>query len=768
MSLSEAPDLMRLANQPGPARRRAGPSDPPRRQRHQPARLEGGSARFARVAADGMSPIPGAERFLDRELSWLDFNARVLELAADPTVPLLERVRFCAIFASNLDEFFMVRVAGLMREVAAGTTVGSAPGGSPRERLAAVHRRVLDLEARKDTVWAHGIQPALAEQGIVVAGVEELDGDEREELRQRSEAEIYPLLTPLAVGKGQPFPYLAGNSLNLAVLVRDPHTGELRLACVKVPQALPRFTSVGSHGLYVPIEQPILRLVPRLFPQMEVLGHTLFRLARDADLQIADEADDMLDAVSAELRRRRFGAVVRLELSRPVPPTLLALLTAELSVRDDQIYTTGGLLALSDLDELSALDRPELKADPWTSQAPARLATDMDSRGMFAEIEQGDVLVHHPYDSFSASFERFVTEGARDPELAAMKTTVYRTSDESPLVPALVDVAESGRQAVCLVELKARFDEQRNIEWSRALESAGVHVAYGFSDLKIHAKTTLIVRREGAAVRRYVHVGTGNYHALTARSYEDFGLFTADGEITEDISEFFNLITGFGRPERFRKILVAPFNLRQRLVDEIRAVARSAAAGERARIRLKTNALSDHDIIEELYAASQAGATVDIVARSICTLRPGVRGLSENVHVRSVLGRFLEHSRVFLFDAGERSSAYLGSADLMTRNLDHRIELVVPVEDARAKEELEAVFEVLLGDNSAWVLGPDGAWMRPRSDGGEATRPSHETLMRRAAGRARYVPPRAQVRLVGASSGGGARLRGRPAPREST
>jgi polyphosphate kinase len=384
---------------------------------------------------------------------------------------------------------------------------------------------------------------------------------------------------------------------------------------------------------------------------------------------------------------------------------------------------------------------------------------------MFAEIQRGDILVHHPYDAFSTTFERFVTEGARDPGLTTVKTTVYRTSDDSPLVPALVEVAESGRQAVCLVELKARFDEQRNIEWARALESAGVHVAYGFSDVKIHAKTTLLVRREGDAVRRYVHIGTGNYHALTARSYEDFGLFTADEAIAEDISEFFNLITGFGRPERFRKILVAPFNLRERLVDEIRAVARAAGAGETARIRLKTNALTDEAIIEELYAASQAGATVDVVARSICTLHPGVPGLSDNVHVRSVLGRFLEHSRVFLFDAGERSSAYIGSADLMTRNLDHRIEIVVPVEDAPAKAELEAVFDVLLADDNAWVLGPEGHWQRPARRTGSVTRQSHEHLMRRTTrGTRRTLPPQ----LPGASNRGAFRLRGRSATRAST
>jgi polyphosphate kinase len=703
--------------------------------------------RAADRSADGAVASQAGERFLDRELSWLDFNARVLELAADATLPLLERVRFSAIFASNLDEFFMIRVSRLLRRAVADA-VGSPAERSPRETLVGVRRRVLDLEGRMETVWAQEIEPALIHEGVVAA-VEDLNAGELREFEQRSEAEIYPLLTPWAVGKGQPFPHVAGVSLNLAVLVRDPDTGELRLACVTVPEGMPRFMGVGPRSLRVPIERAMLHVLPRLFPQMDIVEPALFRVTRDAELEILDEADDILEAVSVELRRRRFGHVVRLELSSSASTTLLAHLTKGLAVDKDQIYTTRSPLALAGVDELSALDRPELKGRPWTSLTPARLATAIAPGDMFAEIQRGDILVHHPYDSFSATFQRFVAEAARDPNVAAMKTTVYRTSDESPLVPALIEVAESGRQSVCLVELKARFDEQRNIEWSRALESAGVHVAFGFSDLKIHAKTTLIVRREGDAVRRYVHVGTGNYHALTARSYEDFGLFTADEEIADDISDFFNLITGFGRPKRFRKVLVAPFNLRQSLVEEIRAVARSAAAGETARIRLKTNALTDGAIIEELYTASQAGATVDIVARSICTLRPGVRGLSENVRVRSVLGRFLEHSRVFLFDAGERSAAYLGSADLMPRNLDRRIEIVVPVEHAPAKAELEAVFDVLLSDDTAWVLGPDGAWSRTKGHDARSTRRSHETLMRRAA----------RPRPVRASNRGALRLR---------
>lgn len=710
------------------------------------------------MSADSAA-VNATERFLNRDLSWLDFNARVLELAADPTLPLLERVRFCAIFASNLDEFFMIRVAGLARDAASP----GIRGRSAQETLAAVRRRVLELEAWKEAVWAQELQSALAEQDIVVGALDDLNERELRELEQRSKTEIYPLLTSVAVASGQPLPHVA--TLNVAALVRDPETGESRFACVSVPAETSRFMSVGVRGRFVPIERSIAHLLPRLFPRMEIVEHAVFRVTRDADLAIPNETDDLLEAVSLELRRRRFGTVIRLELASSASGTLVALLAHGLGVEDDQIYRTSGLLSLSDLNEFARLDRPELKYAPWTSHTPRRLATGSASDDIFAEIERGDILAHHPYDSFSTTFERFVAEGARDPNLVAMKTTVYRTSVDSPLVPALVEAAERGRQSVCLVELKARFDEQRNIEWARALESAGVHVAYGFSDLKIHAKTTLLVRREGDAVRRYVHVGTGNYHALTARSYEDFGLFTANEAIADDISDFFNLVTGFGRPERFRKILVAPFNLRERLVEEIRAVAQSAAAGEIGRIRLKTNALTDEAIIEELYAASQAGATVDVVARSICTLRPGVSGLSENVHVRSVLGRFLEHSRLFLFEAGDRSSAYMGSADLMTRNLDHRIEIVVPVEDAPAKAELEAVFDVLLDDDNAWVLGPDGSWKRPTAHLRPASRRSHEHLMRRKTrATQRSLPPQ----LVGPSSRGAFRFRGRAATRAST
>jgi polyphosphate kinase len=729
MSPSEAADLPWLATVPGPAPKGAGPP-------------------VQQVQADDRMPSPdrarneeGGARFLDRELSWLDFNARVLDLAADTALPLLERVKFCGIFSSNLDEFFMIRVAGLLRQAAL-----TAADSKERETLAQVRTRVHDLVERQARIWLHDLQPALAKHEIVVAAIDDLNEEEGRELEQRFEFELYPLLTPLAVGPAQPFPHLPGLSLNIALLVRDPDSGEVRLARVNVPDGVPRFTAVGSRGLRVPLEWSIAHFLPRLFPQMDVLDLQVVRVTRDADFEIAEEADDILEAVALELRRRRFGEIVRLELSGSASPDLTCRLVEGLGVADERIYVSPSPLALHDLGELSALDRPELKYTPWSSRTPPRLAEGEGADDIFAAIRRGDLLVHHPYDSFSATFERFVNESAGDSGVSALKTSVYRTSDDSPLVPALIEVAERGRQSVCLVELKARFDEQRNIDWSRALERAGVHVCYGFSDHKIHAKTTLVVRKEGDALRRYVHVGTGNYHAGTALSYEDFGLFTADDAIAADVSEFFNHITGFAPAPQFRKILVAPYNLRDRLVEEIRRVALAAAAGEPARIRLKTNALTDQALIEELYAASQAGAVVDVVARSICTLRPGVDGLSENVRVRSVLGHFLEHSRVFLFDAGKRSMAYIGSADLMTRNLDHRIEIALPIEDATARAQLEDVFGVLLADNTAWILGPDGVWERGRARE-EAPRHSQRVLMQRAtpSTRHRAVRPRAAL-----------------------
>jgi polyphosphate kinase len=676
-------------------------------------------------------------RLLNRELSWLDYDARVLARASDPTLPLLERSRNLAYFSSNLDEFFQVRVAGLMGQEESGLLVRSPDGRTAPETLAEIRVRTLELSAAQAKLWKRDLRPALAEAGLIIGEVDDCTRKELDELEQLFERDIFPILTPLAVGPGQPFPYISPLSLSLAVFVQNPETGEERFARVKVPELLPRFLRIGSRGLFIPLERVIRHFLPRLFPGMEIGECCAFRVTRDADFEVSDEADDLLEAVEDELRRRRFGHVVRVEVSGSVSSSLLEQLQRGLVVQDDQVYLIQGLLDLAELHELVALDRPDLKDEPWYPVVPARFAAATTADDLFAEIRKSDILVHHPFDSFAGSFEAFVKVAADDPAVVALKTTLYRTSEDSPVVPALVEAAERGKQSVSLVELKARFDEYRNIGWSRSLERAGVHVVYGFPNLKIHAKATLVVRREGNELRRYVHVGTGNYNILTARTYEDYGLFTADPEIAADVADLFNHLTGFGRPQGFRKLLVAPFGLRDGLVERIREVRRAAANGEEARIRIKTNNITDETLIEELYLASQAGARIDIVARSICTLRPGVPGLSEGIRVRSILGRFLEHSRFFIFDAGGRRTFYMGSADLMPRNLDHRIELLAPIEDGRAQQDLLRAFDVLLTDNaSAWEMSSEGRWMKLRPKKGDRGKQSQQVFMRSARARA--------------------------------
>ena len=661
----------------------------------------------------------------------------MLEQALDESQPLLERVKYCAFFSSHLDEFFGVRVAGLLDQAASGLNVRSEDGRTPRAALAEIRKRVEALNERQTRLWSRDLCPALAREGIVVTGVVELTEEELVELAARFEQEVYPVLTPLAVGPGQPFPYISALSLSLAVFVRDPDTGEERLARVKVPEGLPRFMEVGARGVFVPLEDVIAHFLGSLFPQMEVSEPTVFRVTRDADFEVSDEADDLLEAVQIELRRRRFGDIVRVEVSAPAAPAMLERLKRGLAVADEQIYVVDGLLDLADAMEIARLDRPELKDDPWVPVTHRRFMSGPSV--MFSEIAKADILVHHPYESFATSFEAFVRTAAGDPDVIALKATVYRTSDETPLVPALAEAAENGQQSVCLVELKARFDERRNIEWSQSLERAGVHVVYGFPNLKIHAKATLVVRREAGGLKRYVHIGTGNYHSVTARVYEDFGLFTADPEIAQDVANLFNYVTGFGRPEQFRKLLVAPFNLRDRLIEEIRRVAESAAARKKARIRIKVNNLSDRAIIDELYLASQAGVKIDLIVRSVCALRPGVKGLSENIRVRSVLGRFLEHSRVFNFECRGEHRYFLGSADLLPRNLDHRLEAVAPVEDVRLQQRLGAVLDALLEDTTAWELKSNGSWQRVLPKKGDPPRSGQTTLMRAARRRRRPV-----------------------------
>ena len=674
-----------------------------------------------------------ADRLINRELSFLDYDARLLELVHDPDLPLLERVFFCGIFSQMLDEFFMVRVAGLVGQASAGVTVRSPDGRTPQQALADARKRVLELYVQQAHVWSRELVPALAAEGIVVSRVEELSDAERLELVEIFERDIFPVLTPLAVGPGQPFPYISALSISLAVFARDPETGEERFARVKVPEGLPRFLPVGSEGRLVPLEQVLTDFLPSLFPGMEILERSLFRVTRDADFEVSDEADDLLEAVELELRRARFGEVTRLEVSGSMSQSLRGRLQQGLGVADDLVYPIAGTFDLADVMELMRVDRPDLKNDPWIPVARPPLAG-LDPVEQFAAIRAGDILVHHPYDSFAASFESFLNASATDPDVIALKSTVYRTGDDTPLVPALIEASESGKQSVCLVEIKARGDERRNIEWSHALEQAGVHVVYGFPSMKIHAKTTLVVRREAGGLRRYVHLGTGNYNNVTARSYEDFGLFTADEDIAADVADLFNYLTGFGRPARFRKLLVAPFTLRQRLLDEISAVAAAARDGKKARIRIKVNGLTHVEVIDALYAASDAGARIDVLCRGVCSLRPGVPGLSERIKVRSVLGRFLEHSRVFMFEAGDRSATYMGSADLMPRNLDHRVEVVTPVEDVVLQAELLSTFDALLADTaSSWELLGDGTWkrVRPKKED-ERPRSAQSVLMRRA------------------------------------
>jgi len=678
-------------------------------------------------------------RILNRELSALALNQRVLDLASDPEQPLLERVRYCSIVSSVLDEFFMIRVAGLLDQAASGLAVRSTDGRLPQEVLDEIRERVLGLSRAQSKLWAGELRPALAEEGIVIGSVEDLSKRHLHALERRFEREVFPVLTPLGVGGGQPFPFISPLSLSLGVFVRDPNTEEERFARLKVPEGLPRFLRSNGVGSLLPLERVIAHFLPWLFPGMEIEERGFFRVTRDADFEVSDEADDLLEALQTELRRRPFGDVVRLEVSESMSDAMLAQLKEGLRIGDDQVYPVRGLIDMSELSEIADLDRPELKFDPWVG-VTRRPFTAPDARTLFLSLRRTDALVQIPYDSFASSVEAFVGEAARDPQVTALKTTVYRTSDESALAPALITAAENGKQAVCLVELKARFDEQRNIQWSHRLEKAGVHVVHGFPRLKIHAKTTLVVRRDPDGLRRYAHIGTGNYHAVTARLYEDFGLFTADEEITADVADLFNYLTGFGKPQNFRKLLVAPFNLREGLVDEIRATAAAAKAGTPASIRIKVNALHDEQMIEELYRASRAGAQIDIVTRRICGLRPGVKGMSENVRVRSVLGPFLEHSRFFVFQHGDHSRYLLGSADLLPRNLDHRIEVVAPIEARPLQAELDAVFDALLADNAqAWELRSDGSWLRIRSPKGKRRQSAQSQLMSRARSRARRL-----------------------------
>ena len=672
-------------------------------------------------------------RFLDRERSWLAFNERVLELAEDPNTPLLERANFLAIFANNLDEFFMVRVAGLKRRIATGVASKSASGLQPREVLEMIWARSRELMARHAACFHEDIAPALAEEGVHIVRWSELTEKEQARLFTLFRHQIFPVLTPLAVDPAHPFPYISGLSLNLAVVVRNPVSGHRHFARVKVPPLLSRFLD-ASPNRYVPIEDVIAAHLEELFPGMEVLEHHAFRLTRNEDLEVEeDDAENLLQALEKELMRRRFGPPVRLEVEESIDQYVLDLLVRELKIKEAEVYPLPGPLDLTGLFGIGSLDRPELKYPKFIAGTHRDLA-EVESASppdIFAALRERDVLLHHPYDSFSTSVQAFLEQAADDPDVLAIKQTLYRTSGDSPIVDALIDAAESGKQVLVLVEIKARFDEQANIKWAKKLEEAGCHVVYGLVGLKTHCKLSLVVRQEGETLRRYSHVGTGNYHPKTARIYEDLGLLTADPQVGADLSDLFNRLSGYSRRETYRRLLVAPKSLRDGLVSRIDKEVRHHRAGRPAYVRFKVNSMVDEAIIDACYRASRAGVPVDIWVRGICAVRPGVPGLSENVRVRSILGRFLEHSRVFAFGNGGEPEVWFGSADMMHRNLDRRIEALVRVIDPAHRAALNRLLETGMSDTtSSWHLGPDGEWSRHSTDAdGQPLRNVQEMLI---------------------------------------
>ncbi|PRB45183.1 RNA degradosome polyphosphate kinase [Arthrobacter sp. MYb23] len=665
------------------------------------------------------------DRFLDRELSWLAFNSRVLELAEDPDLFLLERVSFLSIFASNLDEFFMVRVAGLKRRIATGLAVPSPAGLSPIEVLEQISEEAHRLQERHARVFAEQIRPALAYEHIHIMHWNELDEDARHRISIMFQEKVFPILTPLAVDPAHPFPYISGLSLNLAVIVSNPISDKELFARVKVPDQLPRLISVdgpragaipGRVARFIALEEVIAVHLDKLFPGMEVLEHHTFRVTRNEDLEVEeDDAENLLQALEKELLRRRFGPPVRLEVTTDINPNIKALLIRELGVEESEVYSVPAPLDLRGLSAISAIDRADLhypKHVPHTSRYLNESETSK-AANVFAAMRRRDILLHHPYDSFSTSVQAFLEQAAADPKVQAIKQTLYRTSGDSPIVDALIDAAEAGKQVLALVEIKARFDEQANISWARKLEQAGVHVVYGIVGLKTHCKLSLVVRQEVDGLRRYCHIGTGNYHPRTARYYEDLGLLTANEQVGEDLSKLFNQLSGYAPKSTFKRLLVAPRSVRAGLMDRIEAEIRHAQAGAPGLVQIKVNSMVDEAIIDALYRASQAGVKVDVVVRGICSLRPGVPGLSENIRVRSVLGRFLEHSRVFAFGNGGEPVVYIGSADMMHRNLDRRVEALVQL---ASKEDTATVMDLLrryVDDGTAsWHLDNSGHWTR--------------------------------------------------------
>jgi polyphosphate kinase len=695
---------------------------------------------------DGDGPGPdevleafGSERFTNRELSWLEFGARLLELAEDGSLPLLERAKFLAIFSEGLDEFFQVRVAGLKDQVEAGLRTRSPDGLRPSEALKAIAEQVGELVARQSRVFVDCILPALAEAGISLCEWAALGDADREYLVEVFERQIFPVLTPLSVDPGHPFPYISNLSLNLIVRVGDPVSGEERVARVKVPPLLPRFVVLPDGERFVALEQLIAAQLGTLFPDMVIGEHYAFRVTRNADLALEeDEADDLLSAVEMELRRRRFGRSVRLEVEQAMSRDMRDMLVRELDLEGSDLFATDAPLDLGGLWAVYGLDRPDLHEEAWAPMTPPPLANAGDElTDFFAVLRERDVLVHHPYDSFSTSVETFIAQAATDPDVLAIKQTLYRTSGDSPIVASLIAAAESGKQVAAVVELKARFDEQANILWARALEEAGVHVVYGLVGLKTHSKAALVVRREADGIRRYCHLGTGNYNPRTARQYEDLGLLSGDADLGADVGALFNFLTGYSRYARYRKLVVAPVALRARILELIEA---EASAGAEGRITVKVNGLTDPEVIDGLYRASAAGVPIDLVVRGVCCLRPGVPGLSETIRVRSIVGRFLEHSRIYRFGGtgGRALTLLLGSSDLMERNLDRRIEVLFPVTDAELQARVLEVLDLNLADDTnAWMLDAEGSWTRPPSVTGTNAQRRLQELARQRARRRR-------------------------------
>ena len=656
------------------------------------------------------------DRFLERELSWLDFNQRVLELAEDETIPLLERVNYLSIFASNLDEFFMVRVASLKRRIATGIAVPSPSGLSPQEVLQQIADRTRELQSRHAELFATKVSKELAERDIQVVHWSTLTEEEKQELHSYFSSQVFPVLTPLAVDPAHPFPYISGLSLNLAVVLRNPKTQAEHFARVKVPPLLPRFVIVpGSTSRYVPLEDVMGEFIGELFPGMEVLKHHTFRVTRNEDLEVdEDEGENLLVQLEKELLRRRFGPPVRLEVAEDIDPQVLSLLQRELDMNEQDVFPLPEPLDLTSLSAFAFLPIPELHFEKHQITTNRYLEADEDEAAdIFASLREREVLVHHPYESFATSVQAFLEQAADDPQVLAIKQTLYRTSGDSPIVDALIDAAAAGKQVLALVEIKARFDEQNNIGWARKLESAGVHVVYGLVGLKTHCKLSLVIRQEGDQLRRYCHVGTGNYNPKTARYYEDLGLLTARPQVGEDLSQLFNLLSGYASEPTYKSLLTSPVGVREGLTMRIRREAQLFSEGKLARIALKLNSLVDEQIIDELYLAAKSGVPIDILVRGMCALKPGVPGLSESIRVHSVLGRYLEHSRIFYFENDGDPDVFIGSADMMHRNLDRRVETLVKLVQTDQIQDLRAIMDLGMSGNVAtWVLGADGLWSR--------------------------------------------------------